>query len=69
MSDKKPYLTIPPELVDGQHSSFVGPGKENGLPVLADLIAAWWEYAEVGDTITLKAVEMTDAEVEAIPEI
>lgn len=62
------YLRVPPELVDGQHTTVAGPD-ENAMPQAMDWLASWWnENAEVGDTITLEVVEMTDAEYEAIPE-
>lgn len=33
-----------------------------------DAVAYWLDMAEAGDTITIKAIEMTEAEYEALPE-
>lgn len=64
--DKKPYFKIPPELVDGQHWTFV----DNASYVI-EAVKEWCaENGDcIGDSFTIEVVEMSEAEVNALPEI
>jgi hypothetical protein len=44
------------------------PGAKPSVEKTADAVAYWLDMAEAGDTITIKAIEMTEAEYEALPE-
>ena len=62
-AEKTRYLKIPPELFDGSNYSVTG------IDDTIEFMQAWWGYADIGDSITLEVVEMTDAEILALPEI
>jgi hypothetical protein len=57
---------LSPELADGQHWTVC-----DTLDQLLDTIRAWHEGggAEAGESFTIDVVEMSDAEVAALPEI
>jgi hypothetical protein len=67
---KKKYIRVPPELGDGDHYTFVD-HTEHGCGVLGELLWGWLSGCdpEVGETVELSVIEMTDEEVAAIPEI
>lgn len=65
-SDKpKKRLRLPPELCDGDHTCTCDLRHAN----LPDSIADWFDGAEVGDSVTISVVEMTDEEFERLPTI
>ena len=63
---KKRYVKVPPEASDGDHWTIapLGVGCQ-----LSDILTEWAEHSDEGDTVTLTVVEMTDEEVDALPEI
>jgi len=61
------YFRISPELVDGDHWSVLNADTLDGL---FSCIRDWYEDDPyVGDSFTIEVIEMTDEEVEALPEI
>lgn len=66
--EKKRYLLLHPDLGDGDHRSLHRVDSEHAAGVLGEMLGEWQDYAEPGDEITIKLVEMTDAEFEAVPE-
>lgn len=65
---KKPRFKLCPELVDGDHWTVVNTPHE-----VAEAVQLWADnvsnnYSE-GDEISIEVVMMSDAEVEALPEI
>lgn len=69
-SPKKKYLKIPPELVDGYSWSIMD-ADEDGCVAIGQMIWSWLEGSgpEVGDELKIELIEMTDEEVEALPEL
>lgn len=64
MPEKRRFLKLPSELGDGVHWAALH------IDDALDSLKSWWdENAEIGDTVTLEVVELTQAEFEAIPEI
>jgi hypothetical protein len=58
---------LSPELVDGDHWTVC-----NTLPQVFEAIQAWYDAGQnemVGEGFQIEMVEMSDAEVEALPEI
>jgi hypothetical protein len=66
---KRKYIKLPPELYDGQHSTFHREGKEWSPTVLGLSLEEWLCQEQPGAQLTLEIVEMTDEEHEAIPEM
>jgi hypothetical protein len=57
-------LKLDADLSDGQHWTITDrPGRD-----LIESIGEWMQSADPGDTVTIEVVEMTDAEVAALPE-
>lgn len=44
------------------------PGAKPSVEKNIDGVAYWLDMAENGDTITIKAIEMTESEYDALPE-
>jgi len=66
MSDeKRKRLRLDPDLADGQHWTVHTTPDD----ALVELFRMWMEQAEPGESVTITLVEMTDAEVEALPDI
>ena len=72
-SEKKIYISIPPELNDGEHWCPLSLDELGAIPTLLKEFAANWTIenveSEIADELTFKLCVMTDAEFEAIPEI
>ena len=66
----KKYIKIPPELVDGDHSSIVEYSKV-GCKIIGEALFEWLEGSEpeAGEELTLEIIELSDEEFEAMPEI
>ena len=67
MDEKRKRLKLDPDLADGQHWTVYDPDEKRSP--LEEQLRAWLEEARPGETLTIEAVEMTDAEVEALPDI
>lgn len=64
---KKKYLKVSPELWDGSAWTIIDYDRPE---VLSDLIEAWRANDPfVGDSFTVELVEMTEEEVEVLPEV
>lgn len=63
---KKPILKLSEELGDGEHWSICD--NERGL---IESIKAWYDEFkhEVGESFTVEVIKMTDAEIEALPDL
>ncbi len=63
---KKTILRLSEELGDGEHWSICD--NERGL---IESIKAWYDEFkhEVGESFTVEVIEMTDSEIEALPEL
>jgi hypothetical protein len=61
---KRMRLKLSPELADGDHFAIVTNPKQ-----VVDNLVEFMEGCEVGTTATITLVEMTDAEVDALPDI
>lgn len=55
---------LSPELVDGEHWTVADTPEQ-----LCEAIKAWCEDIEVGDDIRVDVIEMSQEEVDALPEI
>lgn len=67
MSDKKkPILKLSKELSDGEHWSVCD--NERGL---VESVRAWYDEFkdEIGESFTIEIIEMTDSEIEALPDL
>lgn len=66
MSESKPRIKLSPELYDGQHWTYVDTPRE-----ALDAIKAWFtEFGEIdGERFDVEIVELTDQEVEALPDV
>ncbi len=64
---KKKYLLIPDELSDGQHQAVVS---MEDVGMVKDSLEVWLdEIAEVGDTVEIKCIELTDEEVSKLGDL
>lgn len=67
---KRRYLEVPAELVDGSHSTILDMDDPNVAFVLYDMMRGWFDDADPGDkSESFGIVEMSDEEVDALPEI
>lgn len=64
MSEKRRRLMLPPELTDGVATNPCLPGEFD-----PEWLRDWLYQAEDGDVLVLSWAEMSDAEVEALPEL
>ena len=73
MSDKKLRMKLSPELADGDHWTIADTPAE-----LLNAVTVWWEEMGmsvgphsnlVGESFTVEVLSMTDAEVEALPDV
>lgn len=64
-NEKKRYIKVPPELVDGQNWTVMEPDSQDLLRTLSD----WAENGDVGDGADLEIVEMTQEQIDALPDI
>lgn len=62
---KRPRLKLDPNLADGQHWTI----HDEPDAALLELLRLWMSSATVGESIEIELVEMTDSEVEALPDI
>lgn len=65
MSEKKKWFKVPPELADGNSWQIL----DGDARVLAEVLSVWLQESEAGDLVEIECVEMTEAEVAALPEI
>jgi len=66
IGEKKVWFKLCPELCDGEHWTIADSPR-----IVAEAVLAWCrEFKnEVGEEITIEVIEMTQAEVDAMPEI
>lgn len=64
--DLKPFVKLSPELTDGEHWTPV----DRKTPFL-DAISMWWDafHDDVGAHFEIEVIEMTQEEVDALPDI
>lgn len=67
MSEKKRYLKMSENLFDGEHEAMVPVA--HGIREIAEAIEVWAADAVAGESVTIELVELTDAELERIPEL
>jgi hypothetical protein len=63
---KKPYFKLPPELADGEHWVPM-----DNIDTILEYVKEWCKDCKscVGESFTIEVIEMTDAEIEALPDI
>ena len=59
-------LRVPPELVDGDHWTVY---KQSELQGLMDSLREFIEHGDVGDSVELTIAEMSEDEIDALPDI
>ncbi len=59
-------LRVPPELVDGDHWTVY---KQEELSGLLDSLREFVEHSDVGDSVVLTIAEMSEDEIDALPDI
>lgn len=65
--EKRTYFKIPPEMADGEHWSIIS---AHDCDLLGESVRDWVRNDPlVGEAITIEVIEMTDAEVEALPDL
>ncbi len=62
------YLKLPPEIVDGEHWTVVD-NTGAALEAMKTWCDEFLDYPDPGESITIELVEMTLAEVDALPDI
>ena len=64
--DVKPYVRLSPELVDGHHWRAI-----NDKAAFLESVGMWWNefHDQPGESFSVDVIEMTEAEVEALPDI
>ena len=64
---KNRYFKIPPEMVDGENWSIVA---IDDIETLKRILGDWAKEGPIlGDQITIEIIEMSNEEVEALPEL
>lgn len=63
---KKPYFKLSPELADGEHWVPM-----DNIDTVLEYVKEWCADCKdsIGESFTIEVIEMTDAEIEALPDI